>query len=98
MRRGIERGAVAGGGEDRFQHRAGRALAVGSRDRDDRAAKASIQPAQHVADPLEAERDRLRMLQLDELEPAREAPHHPPCPWKICRTVSIVSASAARLS
>ena len=44
MRRRVEAGAISGGAQDRLEHRAGRSLAVGSRDGDHGAIDLDLQP------------------------------------------------------
>jgi hypothetical protein len=61
--------AVAGVPEDRLQHRAGRALAVGTGNRDDRAIEGQPEALCHGAGALQAEFDGLGMLSLGVREP-----------------------------
>ncbi len=74
MRRRVQAGAIAGGTQDRFQHGAGRALAVGAAHRDDRARERGGEAAENFAHPLQAERDGGRMLRLDIAQPVVERP------------------------
>ena len=75
MRRRIEPGLVAARAQHRFQHGAARALAIGARDGDDRAAKLDTHALVDPRHALQAERDALRMLALDERQPLAERPH-----------------------
>ena len=72
MRRGVEADAIAGAAQDALEHGAGRALAVGAADEDDRAGLALAQAAADFAHPVEAQRDRLGVLALDVGEPVGE--------------------------
>src|SRR6185503_1605757 len=97
VRRGIEAGAVTRGAQDGLEHRAGRALAVGAADCDDGAIDSDSHPGANLGNPIQAERDRLRVLALDVAEPFGQRSHCD-CASKICRTASMVSASSASLS
>src|SRR5690606_5820349 len=72
MGRAVQAHAVARGEQDRLEHRAGRALAVGSRDDDDGAVEAQPHARGDRPDPLEAEIDLAGMHALQPLEPGGE--------------------------
>jgi len=61
MRRGIAADAVSGGMQDRFQHRAYRALAVGAADDDNGEIRLEIQPLFDLRHALQTERYRFGM-------------------------------------
>jgi hypothetical protein len=77
VRRGIEPRAVAGGAQDGLQHRAGRALAVGAADSDDRTVELDSQSGVDLRHALQPERDGFRMLLLDVAQPFVERLHLP---------------------
>ena len=69
VRRRVEAGAVAAQAQHRLVQRAARTFAVGAADRDHRAAELDAHAPEDRRHAVEAERDGLRMLALDELEP-----------------------------
>src|SRR5262249_25549595 len=97
VRRRVEAGSVARGAQDRLEHRAGRAFAVGAADSNNGAVKTHSHSGHDLRNPVEPERDRLRMLALDVREPFRQRSHCD-CASKILRTVWMVSTSSGRVS
>ena len=68
----VQPGAVAARAQHRFEQRAARAFAVRAGDGDHRAGELGAHAPVDSGHPVEPERDRLRMLALDELEPVGE--------------------------
>src|SRR5882672_2172237 len=74
MRRGIQADLVPGGEQNGFEHRAGRALAVGPGDGQQDGRGGFSQGVAHLRHSLQSELDGLRMDALDVFEPIGEAP------------------------
>jgi len=70
MRRGVDADAVAGSQQNRFEHGAGRAFAVGSGHSDHRAGKVQTHRRAHRLHPLQAEVDDAVMQLLGVCQPA----------------------------
>jgi hypothetical protein len=69
VRRGIAAGAISGVVENRFEHRARRAFAVGAADGEDGEIGRKTHRVAHGRDALEPHFDRARMNALDVREP-----------------------------
>jgi hypothetical protein len=75
VRRGVQPGAITRVAQDGLQHRAGRALAVGAGDSDDRALEAQAQPCGDGAHALQAHVDVLGVQALAVVEPVSQCFH-----------------------
>src|SRR5690606_20751207 len=76
MRRRVQPDPVAGGEQDRLEHRAARALAVRSADGEHDARHGQAHALRDRAHAVEPEVDRLRMQRLDAREPLGERRRH----------------------
>ncbi len=75
VRRRVKAGAIAPGAQHGFEERAARAFAIRAADGDDGAGELDSHASEHGGDPFQSERDGLRVLALDELEPFAERFH-----------------------
>jgi len=69
MRRRVERHAIAGSEQDRLEHRAGGAFAVGAPNGDDDWRQRKPEPVGQFTNAIQAQLDRARVQRLNAGEP-----------------------------